>query len=266
MRVNEAVKDRDIINIVFAGEGVTPETLDASRALDVALKYVRALETIAAFEWGTKEAPFIATFVGVKGGSASYEMAYTDNDKSTTEEAEKCWRISTENLNNYAMNPQVARKQIRSKLEDLNKAVRNLPENVNANVRFRGSEWSMSTIAKQPEPQTSTATSTFRGRIIRVGGKTRPRVQVSYMGDNAMLSADASIETSRIAGNLLYKSVDITATLTRSLVPPNYPVVAGKILNVREVPNIDAIQAFDKWYEDIGRPLRQYDEDELDRV
>jgi hypothetical protein len=131
---------------------------------------------------------------------------------------------------------------------------RELPANVNAYVNHEGVRWSISEVAARPPAPITTSRSNFRARIIKVGGK-KPRIQFATRGDTILFTIQAPMDLALRAGNLLYKTVDVSAKLSRLLTPPNYPVIDGELLEIRELSEEDPVAAFDKWYKDIGCPL-----------
>jgi hypothetical protein len=239
--------------LVFDGSGAALHRLDARKALSVALGYVEALAAVATFEWAIDSSPFIPTFTEITRGSIAYHFGFVP-DRLSEDEARRCWNSASRRLGDYAQVADDSPAKLRTKLRHLLEVTRELPANVNAYVNHDGWRWSISEVASRPPAPVTTSTSKFRARIIKVGGK-KPRIQLATRGDTILFTVHAPMDLALRAGNLLYKTVDVSAKLTRLLKPPNYPVIDGELLDIIELSDADPVAAFDKWYKDIGRPL-----------
>lgn len=244
------------LDLIFAGAGVAPDTLDARKALSVAFAFVDALTAVVSFEWALEEPPFVVTLTSIGGGSVKYSFGHQliTSNRLAQVEAERAWDAAPLRLTEYARSAKEGPKRLRPKLITLLDKTLDLPANVNAAITRGNWAWSLSETAHQPAiPVVKTVTS-FRATVLTSGGK-KPRVRLARSSDHAAFSLQASTALVQQAGKLLYKEVDITARATRLLDPPSYPIIDGHLIEIRELSEQDPVEAFDKWYAAIGRPL-----------
>jgi hypothetical protein len=253
------------LQLVFDGPGINPDTLDARRSLAVALAYIDAIATVAGYDSAIDSPPFTVTFKSVLPNSVHYAIGHVpaNTKKIPIADSERAWSLAPRRLGEYAGSVEQSPKEIRPKLIRLFNQTKQLPSDINAYVSDGNGDWSWSISAaanREPVP-IRTSRSTFRAVIMRSGGK-RPRVQLSCKGGLSVFSLRAPHDVAKKAGELLYKPADITARVTRLMLPPYYTVINGEIERISEISTEDPVQAFDRWYEAIGRPLLRNDDGE----
>jgi hypothetical protein len=257
----------DELGLIFRGPGVAPDTLDAQHAMSVALAYINALVAVATYDWGVDYSPFTMTMVRIESSSVAFKFRHLPSAaKSDTygrdmleARANDAWRHAPRRLSEYARNADIGPKQLRPKLLTLFKHTRSLPSHISAAVETGESDagtrwsWALTDAANQKPLPVAAERLSFRGVILTAGGK-RPRVRISCKGGTDTFSVAASSELAQLAGTYLYKPVNITAKLVRTLEPP-FSVVNGELHEIRGISSENAITAFDTWYRAIGRPL-----------
>ncbi len=258
----------DCIRLVFDGppELVSPDKLDAQKALAVALAFVETLQAVGAYESAGDEPPFSVVFRSLKKGSVTHAYDAIPRNARDGEAASRVWLTTAKRLPLYLESAGHAPGSIAKKIHHLAKVTRRLPSYVDAQATSAEGTISISELARREPLVLLQSTETFRAGILRAGGQ-RPRVQIKPSHAERPIVLDASPAIAKVAGASLYQEAEVTATLYRR--PDGaFEIVTGSIsgLNIVDA-DIDPVAAFDAWYQqansawaevkDIGGEIRR---------
>lgn len=257
------------IKLVFDGppELVSPDKLDAQKALAVALAFVETLQAVGAYEAAGDDAPFLVVLRSLKKGSVTHAYDAVSCNARDVDLAARVWAITADRLPLYLESGSNSPSPIAKRIQRLAKVTRRLPSYVDATATSASGSISLSEIARREPIALIHSAETFRAEILRAGGQ-RPRIQIRPAHAERPIVLDATALTAKVAGASLYQEAEVTASLYRRPDKP-FDIVSGFITALQVVDSDeDAVAAFDRWYErsksewheglaDIGKELRR---------
>lgn len=228
------------------------DTCDARPVLDVMLLFVQLLERIGAHDAIEGEAaPFVVVMPEARRGvlETVLDFAPREGTTATSARAQRAGLEAARLAPNHLERRDAGPAAIRSAAKKLAVAVARLPSTIT--VRLRGAvEASLSDLARAEPAEAVLSVESFRAKILRAGGAA-PRVQLKVSGLDRPITLDAPETLARLAGQTLYADADVTAKLERT---KDDRILYGTLTELRIVDEGDPVAAFDRWYQQAGRP------------
>jgi hypothetical protein len=222
----------------------------------VLLSFVRLLEKIgehdAALEGG--EAPFVVVLEELRAGSIQHVLGFAPRHAKDdgAAAARKAGLEAARMAPTYLERRDVGPKSVRLRAKRLASALENLaalPTEVKCHLRG-AVDVSLSDLAHAPPAPTVRAVESFRARILKAGGVS-PRVQLKVAGHARPVTLEAPEPLAKLAGSTLYAEADVTAQIERT---EDDRVLHGTLDELRILEAGDPVAAFDRWYEQAGKP------------
>jgi hypothetical protein len=218
---------------------VTPETVDALTFLQLAsgyVEYMHALAKIDGEDLGFKG-------IEIRRGSARVATKPTSLDSA---------REYADRTANCVEGIEPPPPTMERRTQALGAVFRALLPGQSAGVRI--SKWSrMVRLPEVKPPELYWESTSLRVTPIRAGG-IEPRVRFESVGEPAAFSLRADPETARQLGGLLYREVEITASILRG---DDGRIRTGRIETVDIVSDDDPITAWTAW---LKRAAPRWDE------
>jgi len=218
------------LRVEVAGEGVEPETVDARAMLELAAAY---------FEMLAKVAHEPLTFRGLAIENKCIALA--------------SWPSSLEIARSAALDAEAYLTQqiepdpsLRDSLRRVRAARRALPSGQTAKVIIGPWERRIE-VPEDAREQWPRAVTSLRAMVMRVGG-LKPRVMFQSGSEDSAFSLEVSIDQAHALGGLLYREVDIVASIARS--PEDRRIRGGILDEFVVVDDGDARAAWTKWLAD----------------
>jgi len=241
------------LHLDLEGENVSPRTLDAHASLALATALLDAMLAIGQYEGGTEEAPFFLAFTEMKGASVHFAFNAVPTRSEDTERGTGSFQQAAKRLSVYLRAKEGIPKKLRRPLDQLRQATRSLPSHVVARARLAGQTLVLSEIARSTDVQLIASAETLRALIMRAGGG-RPRVTLRMTEQKKAFTADAPKHLLSSNEFHLYREADVSGVFNRDPTAIGTPIVSGVIHDIRLVTPVDRIEAFDRWYQEAGRP------------
>jgi hypothetical protein len=221
----------DELAIEFDGPEVTPDTLDARVALELASAYLDLLQQIATD--AGQEIRFSGLRVEDKCAAIVTETSAPRLTKRAANQATK-----------YISAPGTARSRIAERAERVRRVLNRMPEKTHARV-FVGT-WNRSLAVKKP-PDVGPpirAAIRLRVRVLRVGGDD-PTVRFESGSEARPFSLSVTRETAKQLAAYLYDELDIVAHVTRDA---DDHIDGGALDEFSEVEQAGSLEAWRRWH------------------
>ncbi len=238
----------DRLRLEIAGPRVTPKTVPTLEALELARSYLDLLKRIA-----DESSPVELRFEGIAVESGSAVLAFT---ASSPESARDAARQAGAYVRGGEMPPPGLVEPVRR----VRAAVLHFPSDFTTSVRI--AKWRRRLeVAEAPDEGLRASVVTLRAVAIRVGG-ARPAVRFrSGSEENDFTLRVADEDTARKFGGLLYREVEISATVFRDT---EGEIVQGTVEQFEPVTDGDSVAAWREWYRANCREWPSVDDAERD--
>jgi hypothetical protein len=237
------------IDLDLTGEGVRPETVDATTSLGLAVALLEAVIAVGSYEDTSDEAPFYIAMTEMK--AASVHLAFQPVATHGGAQALAAFQHAAKRLPIYLRGHERVPRELVKPLDRLRSAARAMPPNIKAAARILDETITFAELVT-PDASLITSAETLRALVMRAGGK-RPRVQLRTVGQKPF-TADISKELIASDDFHVYREAEVTGIFQRDPRAIGSPIVSGEVTSVRFLEKVDRVAAFDAWYEAAGRP------------
>ncbi len=232
---------KDELAIEFDGPEVTPDTLDARTALELAAAYIDLLQNIAA--------------------EAGHEIRFTGlhiKDKcvaiTTETSAPALTRSAATQAGRYISAPETAPSKITDRARRVRRALGRFPEKTSTRI-FVGSKWKKTLRVEQVADigPAVRAVVSLRATLVRVGGET-PMVRFESGSEERPFSLEVTRDTAKRLAAYLYGELDIVAHVTRDA---DGHIDGGTLDEFHAVSEGGAVDSWREWHREN---VKQWDE------
>lgn len=232
--------DDNAIKIEIDGPGVSPLTVDAPLALEIAAALLGFVQRVAA----DRDVPLKIRGLSIEDKCAAV-VAHVDQIVAARE-------IAREALN-YVRGGADPPRGTAEYVARMRSAIRRLPEDQHAAVLL--GEWKREiTMGPDPLPPGPWARIAHRARLLRIGGQ-RPmaRFESKYDGE---FSLSVTAEAARKLGSYLYRPLDIEARVLRD---STGDIERGELLVWHQISDEDPADTMREWFRENAITADEYD-------
>lgn len=227
--------------IEIDGPGVSPDTVDASAALELAASYIELLLRAAK----SAERELLLQGVKIIDKCAAIQVLTSDQHLARTMAQDVAPYLSGTEEPVYGMQTLVERAQ---------KAAASLPPGQTARVIV--GPWSQVILRPEAPSKMPQETLSLRATPIRVGG-SRPAVRFESAYERAPFSLKTDEETAREIGARLYREADIVAVIHRD---QEGHIEEGRLEEFLPLEDDDPRVAWKAWADEVGKDWRNIDD------
>lgn len=238
----------DKLRLEIAGPRVSPKTVPTIEALELARAYLELLRRVA-----DESSPIELKFEGIAVEKGSAVLAFATNSVETARDAAQQAGVY---LRSIEMPPPGLVDHVRR----VRSAVLRFPKEFTTSVRVGKWRRHLEVVESAPEGLRGSVV-TLRAVPVRVGG-ARPAVRFrsgSEESDFTLRVADE--DTARTFGGLLYREVEIVATVFRD---SEGEIVQGMIDQFEPMSDGDSVAAWRAWYQANCKDWPSLDDADLD--
>jgi hypothetical protein len=235
------------------GPNVHPNTVDSTQLLALASSYLELLQKMGSED----DRPIKFTGLQIKDKCVA---VYVQPDDSGL--ARSLADVSSAYLAERRL-PQGLPQGLTKSIREVQHALRSFPHDHRAKVMVGTWGVDLALPDQIVDPDPAGAVESFRGKIVRVGGKA-PKFQVQPAFEETPFSVDVTVEVAQKLAENLYGEVDLVVEIFRS---SKGRVYTAKLLEFAIVSDRDPTEAWREWFKPHAQYWDQVDdlEEELTR-
>lgn len=225
---------------VLEGPGVKPETVDIATALSLAAEYFDLVRRIATLD----DKPFTLTGVWVEAGSARFASMPSSVTRA---------RAASNQLRAYVRGRALPPPKLDAPIGKFRRALEQEAARFGAAFRIGNTHQKLD-LAKPSGAERSTAVTSMRARLVRLGG-AEPAARFSSKTEPDEFTVTLpNEEIARQLGPHVYREVDIVVRISRD---EDGAIESGELIEFEPLQGGDAAAAWREWFKEAGAGWEQ---------